>query len=78
MKPKVPSFPEGMLVYQERFVQRNQHRIYVREYPGAEPMIILMHGFPFALRMLPSWRHYASRQTMTAEKHSMPVQRIGV
>jgi haloalkane dehalogenase len=31
---------------QETFVQRNQHRIYVREYPGEEPTIILMHGFP--------------------------------
>src|SRR5512134_1659280 len=34
------------MVYQETFVQRNQHRIYVREYPGEEPAIILMHGFP--------------------------------
>src|SRR5262249_38433981 len=38
--------PEGMMVYQETFVQREQHRIYVREHPGAEPPIILMHGFP--------------------------------
>ena len=35
-----------MMVYQETFVQRNQHRIYVREHPGEEPTIILMHGFP--------------------------------
>jgi hypothetical protein len=28
---------EGMMVYQETFVQRDQHRIYVREYPGEEP-----------------------------------------
>jgi haloalkane dehalogenase len=35
-----------MMVYQETFVQRNQHRIYVRDHPGAEPAIILMHGFP--------------------------------
>ena len=35
-----------MMVYQETFVQRNQHRIYVREHPGEEPAIILMHGFP--------------------------------
>jgi pimeloyl-ACP methyl ester carboxylesterase len=28
------------------FVQRNGHRISVREHPGAEPAIILMHGFP--------------------------------
>ena len=34
------------MVYQETFVQRNQHRIYVRDHPGAEPAIILMHGFP--------------------------------
>ena len=33
-------------VYRETFVQRNQHRIFVREYPGEEPTIILMHGFP--------------------------------
>ena len=30
----------------EAFVKRGQHRIYVREYPGEEPSIILMHGFP--------------------------------
>ena len=34
------------MAYQETFVQRNQHRIYVRDCPGAEPTIILMHGFP--------------------------------
>jgi pimeloyl-ACP methyl ester carboxylesterase len=30
----------------ERSVQRDQHRIYAREYPGEEPTIVLMHGFP--------------------------------
>jgi pimeloyl-ACP methyl ester carboxylesterase len=35
-----------MMNYKEFFVQRNQHRIYVREHPGADPPIILMHGFP--------------------------------
>ena len=34
------------MAYQETFVQRDQHRIYVRDHPGAEPAIILMHGFP--------------------------------
>ncbi len=34
------------MAYQETFVQRNQHPIYVRDHPGAEPAIILMHGFP--------------------------------
>jgi haloalkane dehalogenase len=38
--------PKGMIAYQETFVQRDQHRIYVRDHPGAEPAIILMHGFP--------------------------------
>jgi haloalkane dehalogenase len=32
--------------YEEKSVQLNQHRIYAREYPGEEPTIILMHGFP--------------------------------
>jgi haloalkane dehalogenase len=40
-----------MMVYQETFVQRNQHRIYVRDYPGEEPTIILMHGFPDNLHL---------------------------
>jgi haloalkane dehalogenase len=31
--------------YQERFLQRNQHRIYLRDYAGEDPVIILMHGF---------------------------------
>jgi pimeloyl-ACP methyl ester carboxylesterase len=35
-----------MMAYEETFVQRDQHRIYVRDHPGAEPAIILMHGFP--------------------------------
>ena len=34
------------MAYQETFVQREQHRIYVRDHPGEEPAIILMHGFP--------------------------------
>lgn len=34
------------MAFQESFVQRNQHRIYVREYPGEGPAIVLMHGFP--------------------------------
>src|SRR5678815_5151364 len=42
---------ERRTAYQETFVQRNQHRIYVREYPGAEPTIILMHGFPDNLHL---------------------------
>ena len=37
--------------YHETFVQRNQHRIYVRDYPGEEPAVVLMHGFPDNLHL---------------------------
>ena len=37
--------------YTEAFVQRDQYRIYVREYTGEEPAIILMHGFPDNLHL---------------------------
>jgi len=37
--------------YKERFAQRHQHRIYVREYPGEGPATILMHGFPDNLHL---------------------------
>src|SRR5512144_930471 len=37
--------------YKEHFVQRDHHRIYVREYAGNEPAIILMHGFPDNLHL---------------------------
>jgi haloalkane dehalogenase len=37
--------------YQEHLVPRNEHRIYAREYPGEEPAIILMHGFPDNLHL---------------------------
>jgi haloalkane dehalogenase len=39
------------MVYHESFVQRGQHRIYAREYSGAEPTIVLMHGFPDNLHL---------------------------
>jgi pimeloyl-ACP methyl ester carboxylesterase len=39
------------MVYEETFVQRNEHRIYVRDYPGEEPAIVLMHGFPDNLHL---------------------------
>jgi haloalkane dehalogenase len=32
--------------YEEKVVQLDHHRIYAREYPGEEPTLILMHGFP--------------------------------
>jgi haloalkane dehalogenase len=35
----------------EHFVQRNRYRLYSREYPGTDPAIILMHGFPDNLHL---------------------------
>ena len=46
--------------YNERFVQRDQYRIYAREYAGAEPAIILMHGFPDNLHLYDRLIHYLS------------------
>src|SRR5262245_18883498 len=40
-----------MMAYQETVVRRGQHRIHVRDHPGAEPPIILMHGFPENLHL---------------------------
>jgi pimeloyl-ACP methyl ester carboxylesterase len=37
--------------FTEHSVQRNEHRIYARDYPGAEPAIVLMHGFPDNLHL---------------------------
>jgi haloalkane dehalogenase len=40
-----------MMGCRETFVQRNHHRIFVREHLGEEPAIILMHGFPDNLHL---------------------------
>ena len=42
---------KGRMNYSETFVQRDGYRIYVREYSGEEPAIILMHGFPDNLHL---------------------------
>ena len=39
------------MAYQETLAPRNGHRIYVRDHSGAEPTIILMHGFPDNLHL---------------------------
>jgi haloalkane dehalogenase len=39
------------MAYQATYVQRQQYRIHVREYPGEEPAIVLMHGFPDNLHL---------------------------
>src|ERR687898_3557753 len=37
--------------YKESWVKGNGHRIDAREYPGQEPAIVLMHGFPDNLHL---------------------------
>jgi haloalkane dehalogenase len=37
--------------FQEYRVPRGPHRLYVRDHPGAEPAIVLMHGFPDDLHL---------------------------
>ena len=50
----------------EPVVHQGQHRIYVKEYPGEEPSIVLMHGFPDNLhlhdRLVP---YLSSRRVVT-------------
>jgi pimeloyl-ACP methyl ester carboxylesterase len=46
--------------FTERPVQRDQHRIYAREYAGYEPTIILMHGFPDNLHLYDRLIRYLS------------------
>ena len=37
--------------YREHLVPRGRHRIYANEYPGVDPAIVLMHGFPDNLHL---------------------------
>ena len=37
--------------YNEHWVPRGTHRIYVREYSGEGPALVLMHGFPDNLHL---------------------------
>jgi haloalkane dehalogenase len=37
--------------YREHLVPRGGHRLYARDYPGAEPTIVLLHGFPDNLHL---------------------------
>src|SRR5262245_15608347 len=49
------------MAFVERFVQRDEYRIYSREYAGADPAIILMHGFPDNLHVYDRLVPYLSR-----------------
>jgi pimeloyl-ACP methyl ester carboxylesterase len=42
---------ENNVGFVERFLHRDEHRIYTREYAGVEPAIVLMHGFPDNLHL---------------------------
>jgi haloalkane dehalogenase len=44
-------FKEQTVSYTEHIVQRGAYHIYAREYPGEEPAIVLMHGFPDNLHL---------------------------
>lgn len=52
--------------FAEHAVLRGEHRLYAREYPGREPCILLLHGFPDNLhlydRLVP---HLSSRRVVT-------------
>jgi haloalkane dehalogenase len=48
--PRDPDQP-GRRDYQEHRVPRGAHRLYARDYPGEEPAIVLMHGFPDDLHL---------------------------
>jgi hypothetical protein len=37
--------------YQEHHVSRGPYQLYARDHPGAEPAIVLMHGFPDDLHL---------------------------
>ena len=54
-----------MVEFVEPIVRIDDHRLYVRDYPGSEPAIILMHGFPDNLhlydRLIPE---FASRRVV--------------
>jgi len=42
---------EQTVSYTKHVVQRGPYHIYAREYPGEEPAIVLMHGFPDNLHL---------------------------
>src|SRR5713226_10242627 len=42
---------EQTVSYTKHVVQRDPYHIYAREYPGEEPAIVLMHGFPDNLHL---------------------------
>src|SRR5262245_30380827 len=55
----------SMTDYQEIFIRRDGNRIHVRDHSGAEPPIVLMHGFPDNLHLYDRLVPYlAARRTI--------------
>src|SRR5207244_12859438 len=46
-----PMLKEQTLSHTEHVVQRGPYHLYAREYPGEEPAIVLMHGFPDTMHL---------------------------
>ena len=44
--PQVENHTDGKLAFIAHHVQREQGKLYVRDYQGAEPAFVLMHGLP--------------------------------
>jgi pimeloyl-ACP methyl ester carboxylesterase len=42
---------DGKAAFTERYVPRDHGRVYARDYEGAGPTFVLMHGFPDNLRI---------------------------
>jgi haloalkane dehalogenase len=48
---RVQAAPSSRPDYREHRVRRGPYQLYAREYPGQEPAIVLMHGFPDDLHL---------------------------
>src|SRR5437879_9151506 len=46
-----PMLKEQTLSYTEHVVQRGPYHLSAREYPGEDPPIVLMHGFPVTMHL---------------------------
>ena len=51
--------------YQEHQVPRGPYRLYAREYPGVEPTLVLVHGFPDNLHLYDRLLPHLQRRVIT-------------
>ena len=54
--------------YIEHLVERGPYHLYAREYPGEEPAIVLMHGFPDNLHLYDRPSHSIPRAYFPSRK----------